>query len=196
MARDTFACCHWSCYWYLVSRGQDAQDGSASHKHNMSVMSRVRGSPGTHVPQDLETCLRVFMVALQQQKQTHVCACVLSRVRLFVAPWTVAHQAPLSMGFSRQEYWSGLPFPSPGDLPDPGIKCVSCIGRLTAGPPGKHFTWDLSMGLSYLLQKNQKKIKRKRALSFLHLPMVTPLSPVPWVPVACLLSTGCSFQLW
>ena len=37
-------------------------------------------------------------------------------------PWTVAHQAPLSMGFSRQEYWSGLPFPSPGDLLDPGIK--------------------------------------------------------------------------
>ena len=40
-------------------------------------------------------------------------------------PWTVALQAPLSMGFSRQEYWSGLPFPSPGDLPDPGIKPVS-----------------------------------------------------------------------
>ena len=40
----------------------------------------------------------------------------------FVTPWTVAHQAPLSMGFPRQEYWSGLPFPSPGDLPDPGIK--------------------------------------------------------------------------
>ena len=39
-----------------------------------------------------------------------------------VTPWTVAHQAPLSMGFSRQEYWSGLPFPSPGDLPDPGIE--------------------------------------------------------------------------
>ena len=46
----------------------------------------------------------------------------LSRVRLFVTPWTVAHQAPLPMGFSRQEYWSGLPFPSPGDLPDPGIE--------------------------------------------------------------------------
>ena len=40
-------------------------------------------------------------------------------------PWTVAHQAPLSMEFSRQEYWSGLPFPSPGDLPDPGIKSRS-----------------------------------------------------------------------
>ena len=39
-----------------------------------------------------------------------------------VTPWTVARQAPLSMGFSRQEYWSGLPFPSPGNLPDPGIK--------------------------------------------------------------------------
>ena len=40
-------------------------------------------------------------------------------------PWTVARQAPLSMGFSRQEYWSGLPFPSPGDLPDPGIETRS-----------------------------------------------------------------------
>ena len=40
----------------------------------------------------------------------------------FSAPWTVAHQASLSMGFSRQEYWNGLPFPSPGDLPDPGME--------------------------------------------------------------------------
>ena len=47
---------------------------------------------------------------------------LLSRVRLFATPWTVAYQAPPSMGFSRQEYWSGLPFPSPGDLPYPGIK--------------------------------------------------------------------------
>ena len=46
----------------------------------------------------------------------------LSRVRLFVTPWTVAYQASPSMGFSRQEYWSGLPFSSPGDLPKPGIK--------------------------------------------------------------------------
>ena len=46
----------------------------------------------------------------------------LSRVRLFATPWTVAHQAPLSMGFSRQEYWSGLPFPSPGGLPDSGME--------------------------------------------------------------------------
>ena len=46
----------------------------------------------------------------------------LSRVRLFVTPWTVVYQASPSMGFSRQEYWSGLPFPSLGDLPDPGIE--------------------------------------------------------------------------
>ena len=45
-----------------------------------------------------------------------------SRVQLFATPWTVAHQAPPSMEFSRQEYWSGLPFPSPGDLPNPGIE--------------------------------------------------------------------------
>ena len=62
--------------------------------------------------------------------------CVLSRfsrVRLFVTPWTVACQAPLSKGFSKQEYWSGLPCAPPGDLPHPGIKPVSpyisCIGR-------------------------------------------------------------------
>ena len=46
----------------------------------------------------------------------------LSRVRLFVTPWTVAYQALPSMGFSRQEYWSGVPLPSPGDLPNPGFE--------------------------------------------------------------------------
>ena len=50
-----------------------------------------------------------------------MCVSVLSRVQLFATPWTVAHQAPLSVGFPRQEYWSGLPFPPPGDLPA-GIK--------------------------------------------------------------------------
>ena len=50
---------------------------------------------------------------------------LLSRIRLFVTLWTVAYQAPLSMGFSRQEYWSGVPFPSPGYLSDPEIKLRS-----------------------------------------------------------------------
>ena len=57
------------------------------------------------------------------------------------APWTVACQTPLSMGFPRQEYWSGLPFPSPGDLPNPGIKPASpalARGFFTTAAPGKH----------------------------------------------------------
>ena len=49
----------------------------------------------------------------------------LNHIRLFATPWTIVHQAPLSMGFPRQEYWSGLSFPSPGDLSDPGIKPAS-----------------------------------------------------------------------
>ena len=63
----------------------------------------------------------------------------LSRVRFFATPWTVAYQASPSMGFSRQEYWSGLPFPSPGDLRDPGIEPRSPALKadtLTSEPPG------------------------------------------------------------
>ena len=64
----------------------------------------------------------------------------LSRVQLFVIPWTVAYQAPPSMGFSRREYWSGLPFPSPGDLPNPGIELGSPtlqVDSLLSEPPPK-----------------------------------------------------------
>ena len=64
----------------------------------------------------------------------------LSRVQLFGTPWTVAYQASPSMGFSRQEYWSGLSFPSPGDLSDPGIDPGSPAleaDALTSEPPGK-----------------------------------------------------------
>ena len=56
---------------------------------------------------------------------------MLSYVQLFVTPWTVAHQAPLPIGFIRQEYWSGLPFPSPGDLPDPGIEPTSPVSPVS-----------------------------------------------------------------
>ena len=56
-----------------------------------------------------------------------------SHVRLFVTLWTVARQAPLSMGFSRQEYWSGLPCPRPGDLPDPGTESTSLMSPTLAG---------------------------------------------------------------
>ena len=72
---------------------------------------------------------------------------LLSHIQLLATPWTVAHQAPLCMGFSRQEYWSRLPFAPPGDLPDPGIKLVTHAppalqaDSLPTEPPGKHITY-------------------------------------------------------
>ena len=80
-----------------------------------------------------------------------VCAQLLSGVWLFTTPWTVAHQAPLSMGFPRQEYWSGLPCPPPGNLPNPGIKPTSLVSPILTGgffaskPPGK------SISILYLI---------------------------------------------
>ena len=70
-------------------------------------------------------------------------ACMFSQAQLFATPWTVAHQAPLSMGFSKQEHWSELPLPTLGDLPHPGIKPMLLISPALAGgfsatePPGK-----------------------------------------------------------
>ena len=89
-----------------------------SEKEEKSLIPKVRG-----------TVYFLFFpseeITFKEQAQViSISACVLSwfsHVRLFVTPWTVAHQALLSVEFSRQEYWSGLPFPSPGDLPDPGI---------------------------------------------------------------------------
>ena len=75
----------------------------------------------------------------QPRDQTHALGLLLllltcfSRVQLFTTPWTAAHQAFLSMGFSRQEYWSGLPCPPPGDLPSPGIKSESPAAPAFAG---------------------------------------------------------------
>ena len=79
-------------------------------------------SRGSSQPRD-QTCVsctagRFFTTEPPKRKKVKS----LSRVRLFATPWTVAYQVPPSMGFSRQEYWSGLPFPSPGDLPNPEIE--------------------------------------------------------------------------
>ena len=68
----------------------------------------------------------------------------LSHVQLFANPWTVAYQASLSMGFSRQECWSGLPFPSPGDLPDPGIEPRSPALQADALPSEPILVWTAS----------------------------------------------------
>ena len=89
------------------------------------------------------------------------CACVLSHVQLSETPGTVAHQAALSMGFSRLEYWSGLPFPPPGDLPNPGIEPIPPAspaltdGFFTTEPPEKprfcHPTEKLNHNYTYTL---------------------------------------------
>ena len=81
---------------------------------------------------------------------------MLSHVWFFATPWTVAHQAPLSMGFSRQEYWSRLPFPPPGDLPNPGAEPTSPVspalqvGSLPTVPPGKSTKEDIQMAKKHI----------------------------------------------
>ena len=76
---------------------------------------------------------------------------LLSHVRHFATPWTAAYQAPLSMGFSRQEYWSGLPFPSPGDLPDPGNQ--TWVSHIV----GRHFTVGATREVYIESSKNQMR---------------------------------------
>ena len=73
----------------------------------------------------------------------------LSPVQLFVTMWTIDHQTPLSMGFSRQEYWGGLPCPLPGDLPDPGTEPIS-----PAAPA-------LQAGTATILPSKRKKLKKE-----------------------------------
>ena len=88
----------------------------------------------------------------------------LSRVRLFAIPWTVAHQTPPSMGFSRQEYWSGLPFPSPGGLPNPGIEPRSSALQADsfpaepAEPPEKPWEGDWDSGSAQMTSGKLERI--------------------------------------
>ena len=79
-----------------------------------------------------------------------LCAQLLGRVQLFTTLWTATHQAPLSMRFPRQEYWSGLPLPSPGALPNPEIELVFCLagGFFITEPPGKPPNYWTCQGIS------------------------------------------------
>ena len=90
--------------------------------------------------QDLKPCLDVACVCVHAQS--------LSRVRLFATVWTVACQAPLSMGFSRQEYWSGLSWPPPGNLPYPGIEPAS---PALTGEFFHHWATCEAFGVAYLI---------------------------------------------
>ena len=99
-----------------------------------------------------------------------------SRVLLCATPWTVAHQAPLYMGFSKQEYWSGLPCPSPGDLPNPGIKSKSLMSPALAGD---FFTtganWEVHIKCKGM---NYSKIKTK----------------IDWIKINCMLLQEAYFK--
>ena len=97
----------------------------------------LKGSDGATLHFTCSLCKAIHLLKqISERKKVKS----LSRVRFFATLWTVAYQAPLSMGFSRQEYWSGLPLPSPGDLPNPGMEPGSPAleaDTLTSEPPGK-----------------------------------------------------------
>ena len=93
-----------------------------------------------------------------------MCVCELNHVWLFATLWTVAHQAPPSLGFSRQEYWSGLPLPSSGVLPDPGIEPRSPtlqVDALTSEPPGKPRWYDSVIEAKNLIELYMKIPEQK-----------------------------------
>ena len=92
-----------------------------SRRSNQSILKEI--SPGCSLEGlMLKLKLQYFGHLMGRVERKKVKMKLLSRVQLFGIPWTVVYQASLSMGFSRQEYWNGLPFPSPGDLPHPGIE--------------------------------------------------------------------------
>ena len=121
----------WSMYSWLLQ-----QSAATAPYLGRGVSHQGRPSwPWTWSSSSRPSCIHTqSLVVLKLQ----ICVWITSKVKwlirvwLFVTPWTVAHQAPPSMEFSRQEYWTGLPFPSPGDLRDPGIEPASlnvfCIG--------------------------------------------------------------------
>ena len=94
---------------------------------------------------EVSSCLVVLKIhcltPFPKLNNNNVCACMLSHIWLFANPWTAARQVPLSLGLSRQEYWSGLPFPTPEDLPYSGIEPMSSVSPadrfFTAEPPRK-----------------------------------------------------------
>ena len=117
--------------------GKQTAAKAHTHTHSHSIMPPFPTSP-TPPPGKTrcETPLPRKPLHRLYRSLASPCACLLSRfnhVRLFATPWTVACQAPLSMGFSRQEHWSGLPCPPPGNLPNPGIEPSSLMSPALVG---------------------------------------------------------------
>ena len=115
-----------------------------------------------------------------------VCVCLFSHIWLFVTPWTIACQDPLSMEFSRQEYWSGLPLSSPGDLPDTGIIPVSFASPTLSG----RFFITMPPVKPIVSHTHQKHILKKKLIRFFFLKIAIQLPTanveeegvVGWIP--------------
>ena len=101
-------------YRMLSTPGPPATKGPEPHPQTKSPHKNFQHTPTVRQNDVLENMSSPICVCVRARSVVQLCP--------FVTPWTVAHQAPLSMGFSRQKYWSGLPCPPPGDLPDPGIE--------------------------------------------------------------------------
>ena len=114
-----------------------------AHRTRPQVPPQLSPNTSLHTPLPQLSPHTPILAEAHSRAQTRNNLCVLSHfshIQLFVTLWAVAHQAPLSMGFSRQEYWSGLPCPPPGDLPHPGTKSGSPalqVDSLLSEPPGK-----------------------------------------------------------
>ena len=140
-------------------RDKDAAAAAAAAAANslqlcLTLCDPIDGSPpGSPVPGILQArTLEWVAISFSNEWKWKVKEKSLSHVRLLATPWTAVHQAPPSMGFSRQEYWSGLPFPSPGNLPDPGIEPKSsalAVRFFTSEPPRELSSVVLSMFILY-----------------------------------------------
>ena len=131
-----------------------------------------------------------LLVHCLAQVQTYVLTCF-SHVQFFATAWTIACQAPLSMGFSWQEYWSGLPFPSLGDLPNAGIKPAS---RMSPALAGRFFTtsatWETYVAIMSLSKRDLRGLLKgsevTESLTF----------NVPLISVGGLLETHIALEVW
>ena len=145
---------HWKHYAELVKANTDSSEGDEmTSKERFNLVGLDNSFPNKLQGHVIQICICAIYKWLNglkdpvKKSKKHV----KSKVALqscptlcnYWATWTIAHQAPLSMGFSRQKYWSGLPFPSPGDLPNPGTEPASLsllhwqVGSLPLVPPGK-----------------------------------------------------------
>ena len=149
---------------YLLEKFGSNQGGKANSPWLWSVVIWLfpkDGENGLRLPEMPWGSWSGVMTCMFDAVLLDVCVCALSRSWLFETPWAVACQAPLSMEFSRQGYWSVLPFPSPGNLPDPGIKprfLVLGAESLPSEPPGKPSGVYMSIPISQFIPPSETVI--------------------------------------